>query len=83
MAKHHIKRAGVFGSFAKGTFHKKSDVDMLVELPKGFDLLTFVSMKLELQESLKRHVDIGAFNTIRPQLRDRILNETIIILDEK
>ena len=72
----------MFGSFAKGTFHKKSDVDMLVELPKGFDLLTFVSMKFELQKSLKRKVDIGAFNSIRPRLKEKILNETILILND-
>jgi len=82
LTKHHIKRAGVFGSFAKGTFHKKSDVDMLVELPKGFDLLTFVSMKFELQKSLKLQVDIGAFDSILPRLKEKILNETILILND-
>jgi len=55
---------------------------MLVELPKGFDLLTFVSMKFELQKSLKRKVDIGAFNSIRPRLKEKILNETILILND-
>ncbi|HNI90772.1 MAG TPA: nucleotidyltransferase domain-containing protein [Leptospiraceae bacterium] len=29
--KYKIKRIGLFGSFANGTFHDKSDIDILVE----------------------------------------------------
>jgi predicted nucleotidyltransferase len=83
LTKHEIRRAGVFGSFAKGTFHKKSDVDILVELPNnGVGLLEFVSIKLELQKALGRKVDLGEFRAIRPQLKEYILNETIMILND-
>lgn len=84
LRKHHIKKAGIFGSFAKGTFHKRSDVDMLVELPveRKVGLLEFVSIKLELQKVLKRKVDLGEFRAIRPQLKEHIFNETLFILND-
>jgi uncharacterized protein len=82
LRKHHIKKAGIFGSFAKGTFHKRSDVDMLVELPTGFDLLTFVNLKFELQKTFRKKVDIGEFKAIRPRLKEHISKETLFILND-
>ena len=74
-----VKRAAVFGSFATGTAKKTSDVDILVEFskPKG---LGFVSLKLALEEKLKRRVDLLTYASINPYIRKRVLKEAVKIL---
>jgi len=63
----------VFGSFARGEQHKKSDIDLLITLPKHASLLVLVGIKMDLEELLHRKVDVVADDSIKPLLRERIL----------
>lgn len=74
-----VKRAAIFGSFANGTAKKTSDIDILVEFskPKG---LGFISLKLALEEKLKRKVDLLTYASINPYIRERVLKEAVRIL---
>lgn len=74
-----VKKAAIFGSFATGTAKKTSDIDILVEFskPKG---LGFISLKLALEEKLKRRVDLLTYASINPYIRKRVLNEAVEIL---
>lgn len=72
------KRYGVtnvrlFGSFARGDQRRQSDVDLLVDLPKGMTLFQLSGLKIDLQEALSRKVDVVPADTIKPVLRSRIL----------
>ncbi len=80
LSKYKAKRAALFGSAAKGTMGKDSDIDILVELKKDLSLLDFVGIKLELEASLKRKVDLVEYETIKPALRKHILSGQISIL---
>ena len=51
LKKNKIKKAGIFGSYARGEQKKNSDIDILVEPAKGMGL-EFVGMNLELEEKL-------------------------------
>lgn len=77
---HDVKRAALFGSCVKGTMKRNSDVDILVDIKKDISLLDFVGIKLELEEALKRKVDLVEYSTIKPLLRERILQEQVKIL---
>jgi predicted nucleotidyltransferase len=79
LKKNSIKRAGIFGSYARGEQKKNSDVDILVELgkPMGFD---FVGIQFELEDELGKKVDLVTYNSLHPLLKDRILNEETKIL---
>lgn len=79
--KHHIKRAGIFGSVANGNSTLNSDIDVLVELGDGIGLLEFVGIKLELEGVLRRNVDLVEYKAIKPMLRNRILNEEVRIYE--
>ena len=83
LKKYDVKRASIFGSVAKGRAKKKSDVDILVELPKNKSLLDLVGLKLEIEGKLKRDVDILTYNAIHPLLKESILKESVIIYEEK
>lgn len=74
-----VRKAAIFGSFARGEHRKKSDVDLLVEVPRGTDLFEFVGLKQDLEASLGRKVDLVSYKYIKPYLRERILNEQVEI----
>lgn len=75
-----VTRSSVFGSVVRGEARGDSDIDMLVELPKGMSLFDFVDLQLKLEQVLNRKVDLGEFSTIKPRLRDYILKEAVQIL---
>lgn len=73
-------RSSIFGSYVRGEHRKDSDIDMLVELPKGISLFDFIDLQLRLEEILKIKVDLGEYSTIKPRLRKTILESAIQIL---
>ena len=77
-----IKKAGIFGSYARGEAKKNSDVDVLIEVPKGkkFSLLDLVGLEIELKKYLKKKVDLLTYGCIHPLLKKRILNEEVRII---
>jgi hypothetical protein len=81
LKKHHVKRAAVFGSFARGEAKTKSDVDILIEY-KSDDksLFDLVDLKADLEKSLGRKVDLITYNSIYWRLKEKILEEQVIIL---
>lgn len=75
-----VTKAALFGSAAKGTDTTESDVDILVDLPKGKSLLDFVHLKLELEEVLGKKVDLVEYEAIKPALRNSILQHQVPLL---
>ena len=78
LKKNKIKKAGIFGSYAKGEQSKNSDIDILIEF--NGSLLDLVELEIELKEKLKKKVDLITYTGINHLLRDRILNEEIRII---
>ncbi len=77
---HGVKRAGLFGSFVRGEMKEDSDIDILVEIEEDISLLDFIGIKLEIEEVLRRKVDLVEYSTIKPLLKERILSEQVEIL---
>ncbi|MCF7910340.1 nucleotidyltransferase family protein [Candidatus Pacearchaeota archaeon] len=82
LEKNKVLRAGLFGSFVRGEEKKNSDVDILVELGEELSLLDVIKIKLELEKALAKKVDLVEYNTIRPELREVILNEEVLIYEK-
>ncbi len=81
LKKHDVKRAAIFGSFARGMATAKSDVDFLIEYRgKKKSLFDLVELKSDLEETLDRKVDVITYRSIYWRLRERILAEQVIIL---
>ena len=83
LKKHKIRRAGLFGSYAKEDAKEESDIDILIELPTNYSLLDFVGIKLELEDILGKNVDLVEYLALKPALKTTILNEEVIIYDRK
>ena len=77
---HGIKKAGVFGSYARGENKKKSDIDILIQPTVDMSLLDFVEVKQELEDNLGHKVDLISYNGIHPLIKDRILSEEVKII---
>jgi len=71
-----VRRLGLFGSAARGEATEGSDLDFVVELePKTFD--SYMGVKFRLEEVFGRKVDLVLAGSIKPQLREIILGETV------
>jgi predicted nucleotidyltransferase len=70
-----VKRASIFGSVARGEATGDSDIDLLIEFEGRKSLLDLAGLKIELEESLGRKVDVLTYKSLHPLLRDRILEE--------
>jgi len=75
-----VSKAALFGSIVKGQMQPKSDIDILVQIDSDISLLDFVGLKIELEQALKRNVDVVEYDTIKPFLREMILKEQQVIL---
>lgn len=53
-----VKRAGLFGSWARGDMTGVSDVDILVETEQNMSLFEFTHLKNELEDVLGRKIDL-------------------------
>lgn len=81
LKRHAVKRAAIFGSFARGEAKTRSDIDFLIEYrSKKKSLFDLVDLKFELENSLGRKVDIVTYNSIYWRIREQILAEQVVIL---
>jgi len=61
------KSIGLFGSFAKGRQHKKSDIDILVKFQnKTFD--NYMDLLFLLEKIFKRKIDLIIEKDLHPEL---------------
>lgn len=80
LKQHGVIRAGLFGSFVKEEVNEESDIDILVELEADESLLAFIALKLELEDTLGRPVDLVEYPMLHPRLSKQILQEEVQIL---
>ena len=78
--KNNIKKAGIFGSYARGEQKENSDIDILVEVQKGWSLLDLIGLELELKKLLRKEIDLLTYNGIHPLLKQSILNDEVRII---
>jgi predicted nucleotidyltransferase len=80
LKKYRVGKAALFGSTVRGTATRRSDIDILVEMPRKASLLDLAGLKIELEETLGKKVDVLTYNSLHPLLRERILRSQEIIL---
>ncbi|MBI4141648.1 nucleotidyltransferase family protein [Candidatus Woesearchaeota archaeon] len=79
LKKYKIKKAGIFGSYARGEQKKKSDIDILIQPTKHMGL-EFAGLQIELEEKLKKKVDLLTYKSIHPYLKEYILRDEVRLL---
>ncbi len=78
---YHIKKIGLFGSFARDEQTKESDVDLLVEFENDIKDIydTKQALNLFLSNAFHRSVDIAREKYLKPYAKDFILKDTIYV----
>ena len=76
---YHVKRLGIFGSYAKQKAKKDSDIDILVEFSKTPDFFKFIALEERLAKILGLKVDLVTLKALKPFIKNTILRETIYI----
>ncbi len=78
-----VRRAWLFGSFARGEETPESDVDILVVFDRStpIGLLRYTRMHREMEELLGRKVDLVEDGTLRPAASQTAEREKKIIYE--
>ncbi len=74
-----IKKAGIFGSYARGEQNKNSDIDILVEPPRGIGI-GFVGIKFELEDKLGKKVHLVTYKYLHPRIKKNVLADEVRII---
>jgi predicted nucleotidyltransferase len=74
LKKYGIKKAGIFGSSARGE-SVVNDLDLLVKIDKKISLLEFIGIQQELEDELGMKVDLVEYEAIKPALKEEILRD--------
>ena len=75
-----VKKAGIFGSYARGEESENSDIDILIDLDKNLSLLKLIELKIKLEKILKKKVDLIEYDLIHPLIKKDAFKEEVKIL---
>jgi predicted nucleotidyltransferase len=78
-AEHGYTRMAVFGSVARHEARQDSDLDLLVEAPKGTSSFGFVRFKQLIEVVLGREIDLVSYGGLKPGLDDDIQREAVLL----
>jgi len=79
LKKYNVKKAGIFGSYVRGEQKKDSDIDIIIEYPKGLGF-RFAGIAMELEDKLKKKIDLLTYQGVSPYLKKNILEEEVRII---
>ena len=74
-----VEEIGIFGSYVRKEQKKKSDLDVLVSFSETIDLFMFGQLENYLSDILGVKVDLVMKDSLKPRLKDRILNEAVYV----
>lgn len=78
-----VSTLGVFGSFARGDFGPKSDVDLLVKFRKPVGLVKLIRIEDRFESVFGRPVDLGTEKSLHPVIKPSVLEGLKLIYDER
>lgn len=74
LRKYRVQKAALFGSVVRGDATPTSDVDILIDPPAGFSLFDRAGLKVDLEETFHRPIDVVEYQSLKPLMRDSILH---------
>ncbi len=78
-----VKRAWLFGAYARDDHDAESDVDLLVQVPekKSLSLFDLAEIRFQLEKLIHLKVDVVMKSAIKPEILKRITPELILIYE--
>lgn len=78
-----VIKAAIFGSYARGDYKKKSDIDLLVKFKSSKSLLDLVRLQHELEDKTGKKFDLLTYGGIHHFLKKIILSEQKVIYEKR
>ena len=78
-----IKKAWVFGSFARGDDGPRSDIDIALEADTDFSYFDLAEVQHELENSTKRKIDVGFIDTFKDYIKEHIKSDLMLIYERQ
>jgi predicted nucleotidyltransferase len=80
----HVKKAWLFGSYARGENDFKSDIDLMIEVweDSHFSLFDLAEIQYQLEERIPIKVDIVMKEGVRPHIMERIMPDLKLIYEK-
>lgn len=75
-----VRSLALFGSVARGEATTASDVDLLVEFDRPVGLFELFALQDELEAILRCSVDVGTAQSLKPRVREKVLEEAVHVL---
>jgi uncharacterized protein len=80
LKKAEIKKAGIFGSYARGEQKKNSDIDILIEPSRKISGFKFFDFQKKLSDNLGKKVDLITYKSLNHLIKERVLNQEVKII---
>ena len=79
--KYGVSEIGIFGSYVRGEYKEKSDLDILVEFEENakIGLLKFVNLENYLSDLIGFKIDLVEKSALKPRIGKNILREVITL----
>ncbi|MEZ4685444.1 MAG: nucleotidyltransferase family protein [Bacteroidia bacterium] len=80
-----VRRAWLFGSFARNEAREESDIDILVQFEESnnIDLFDFVGIKLDLEDLTGRQIDLVELGFEYDSIKSHIEEDKILIYERQ
>ena len=72
----------VFGSYARGEMREDSDIDVLYDFEKSISLFDLIGMKQDLEERLKRKIDLVSKKGLKEWIKPYVLRDLNTIYEK-
>lgn len=77
LERYRARRPRVFGSVARERETLDSDIDVLVDLPDDLTLFDIAQLQVDLEDLLRRRVDLATEAELDPGIRTRALRDAV------
>ncbi|HQW07169.1 MAG: nucleotidyltransferase domain-containing protein [Flavobacteriales bacterium] len=74
-----VKKAWLFGSFARKDDGPGSDIDLVIEVVDPFSYFELAEVQHQLEQGLGRAVDVGFMDSLKPNVLERITPDLQLI----
>ncbi len=76
-----IRKAWIYGSFARGDDRPGSDIDIAIEADDSFSYFDLAEIQHQIEQAVNRNVDIGFMDSFKPHIRMHVEQDLKLVCE--
>lgn len=76
-----IRKAWIYGSFARGDDKPGSDIDIAIEADDSFSYFDLAEIQHQIEQAVNRSVDIGFMDSFKPHIRQHVEQDLKLVYE--